>query len=789
MLQTPQPDEERVADLLRALGRAYLENGEHQKAAHKFGQLYQLGYRDPHTLAQYALAVARCERVDPTALQLYKEVAAAVRDHETLYVTLAKLFLKAEYYEEPALAVYRQALAYAPPFSEEIRQAIERIFQDTTDTVTLPELKQTLLQSLDNPDLLNLYLNTVWSEGRFDEALHILRDLYLRSHRNPLYLRALFETLLEKKAYAETHGLRFHLSSIEARYCLKYRRHDAPLARIRDLEEYLDFKNLLTAFVTKPPALSAADDEFEIFILDQAMENLDALEEIQRQPVSIDPSFDLTRDLVSRFDDGTRASYVNSFDPQHDWLNQVHALALLEIANFDIASKASKLPFATFLKLVTNDLASAQPVVVCKAQDGLLLISADPAEMAKALSDTMHRLVRYNQVAETSEIIHPRATLHATPVPLAQLEQHGLKELRKLVKIHNLKASHAQASEVGAPQSGYRIRLSEGAVGHIHARGLTRLGDFLLPRFAGDHTVFEFRLDAEGATAGVNRPTRFGKYEVQKPLREQATVTTYLGYDPQLDRNVVIKAYRPEAFSAYKNGEELRKQFFEQIRKLNRINHGQVAVIYDAGEQDGLLYLVREFVEGTALNDRLHGEKVPDIAETLKYYVQLCRPLEHFHAQQVWHRNLKPDNVFLTPPGEIKLTDAGILQFRPLPKGAAHPEPQTYAAPEQIQGMKLTAACDVFQFGLLLYESLTTLHPFRAQDAHQMRIRILAEEPEPPTKLRFDLSPKLEAVILGCLVKNPAKRLSSVAVLRESLQKLAGSGRPLARRAPNAEFK
>ena len=766
-----QPEEAKVAALLKALGQAYLENGEHRKAAEKFRQLYDLGHRDPDTLAQYALALARSEALDDTALAIYSRAVEAVRDHEALYVTLSTLFLKHNLTEEPALKVHRQALTYSPPFEEQIRSAIEHIFHETTDTVTIPELRQTLMESMNNPELLSLYLNTVWQNGRHEEALHILQDLYVRSRRNPLYLRAICETLLERKAYAEAHGLRFHLSRSDVRYCVRYRNPNDPITRIAELDQYLDLRNLFTAFSPKPNALLEGEDEFEIFILDKAIESLDELETTYNTPVDVEANFRLRRDLVERFDNGTRQSFLNSFGPLDHWQNRLNAIALFEILNFDAHPDHSKLPFTTFLQLVTSELSAAHPLIVCQAQDGLLLLGEDPEQMCRAAVNTLQRLTRYNQVVDEFEVIHLKATVHCAPVPFAEMEHEGLRELRKAVKVHTLPLRRS-----GGEDAPYKLRLTENVVNAVRLRGLRKVGEFRLPRFPGQHTLFELKVEVENQERSGTVTTRFGKYAVQKPIRETALGGTYLGYDAELDRAVLIKAYNTQAFAGLKESNHLRRQFFEEVRKVNRFNYPRLTVIYDAGEQDDFLYLVREYVEGQILYDYLLSEGLPDVRQTLSYFVQLCRILEYLHAQHVWHKNLKPDNVFLTRQDEIKLTDIGLLQIRHLQKnGLYEAVPQAYFAPEQIQGMRLTAACDVFQVGVLLYESLTGIHPFRAQNDQEMRIRILADAPEPPSKIRHDISPELESLILQCLAKNPGRRFPSISQLRETLEKLANA--------------
>ncbi|MFQ5638767.1 MAG: protein kinase, partial [bacterium] len=638
-------DNERVQDLLKALGRAYLENGEHQKAADKFRQLYENDPHDIEILMDFALTLARSEAIDEEALSVYRKAVESTKADKTLTLTLATLFLKENMIEEPALKVYRQSLNYKPPFEEEIRHAIGRVFHETTESITAPELRHTLMESIHNPEILSLYLSTVHQDGRFDEALTMLKDLYIRSNKSPLYLEAFCQTLLEKKAYAEANGLQFQLNTPEVEYCLKFMNIDEPIHRIKTVDAYLDFRNLFSALKKQPSGILHDNNEYELFILDNGIDNIDDVTAPHIDLAKINPNFDLARDFVEKCSPGQQKPI-----PSH-----LSAIGIFEITNYDNNPENSKLPFTTFINLICGELAASPDRVICPMNDGLIALGRDPSRMCKEAIRIVQKVARYNQVVEDLEIIHLSVTVHCSFVPFIRLDREGLHELRKAFKVHNVQTHHLHQDVETAPSSN-RILVTDNIVNLIRGVQIKKLGEFKLPYYPNAHLIFELPMSSQKQQKTGTNKNRFGKYEVAETIKENEMYSTFRGFDPHLERPVVIKAYHAEAFAGYKEFKLLRKQFYEEVRKLNRINHPNVAVIYDAGEEGDYLYLVREFVDGKILNEQLLKNGPSDISRTLKFYIEVCKVLAHFHGNSIWHKNLKPDNIFITQQNEIKLT-------------------------------------------------------------------------------------------------------------------------------------
>ncbi len=760
-----------VVELLKALGRAYLENGENQRAADKFRQLVNNGVEDAEILTHFALALARCESVNEDAITIYRMSVDANQNDESLYLTLSTLFLKKNIFDDPALKVFRRALKFSPPFENQIRTALEKVFKEANTAVSLSELRQTLLECGENPELLSIYLAAAWRDARFDDALQVLKYLHQQSQNNPTYLQTICETLLEKKAHSEENGAGFEISSSEVQLCLQFKNLDEPIRKIGDIESYLDLKNLLSNFKQPQRKQLPANDEYEFFILEKSLPKK-AVDSDNHVDVKIDPTFDFIRDFVQRVDAGCRSGAPES----SAILNHSNTLGIFEVTNYNDSEEAAKLPFVTFLKWISAELGRANDVLFCATENGLITFNSDPDKLLRVAVAVLQRLERYNLVVEDTEKIVLRITLHCCLVPFINLEKASLKELRKAVKVHAF-PTHDHADSHNSANA--QLLLTESVAGAVHAYRTQRLGEYRLRYFPNSQKLFTVGLKDANSTvetvAEVSspKPQKFGKYDVVKPIKEIQLYSTFKGYDPQLERMVIIKAYRAQAFAGFKDFTSLRKQFYEEVRKLNRINHPNIAVIYDAGEEGEILYLVREFIEGEVLNNYLLRDGLPDINKTIEFYRQICKIMAVHHEGHIWHKNLKPDNVFITSQGEIKLADSGLLQVKHTDKIWNNDlNSQAYSSPEQIQGLTLTETCDIFQLGVMLYESLTGVHPFRGKNAREVRVKILADEAVPAAQFRTDIPEALDVTLAKALAKAPNQRYNSIQEFSADLKKL-----------------
>lgn len=237
--------------------------------------------------------------------------------------------------------------------------------------------------------------------------------------------------------------------------------------------------------------------------------------------------------------------------------------------------------------------------------------------------------------------------------------------------------------------------------------------------------------------------------------------TVYRGHDLRLDRPVAVKMLR----EPYASNEGFRERFLEEARAAGKLEHPNIVHVYDVGIDDHQPYIVMEMVKGDDLKALIRQRAPLPAAEALELTRQICAGVGHAHRAGLVHCDLKPHNILLTPEGEVKVADFGIARaFQEEPsEDEVEPEQEIwgsphYISPEQAAGEMPTPASDVYSIGVILYELLTGVPPFHAEDTTALLIKHLQEEPPPPSSLNPRIPPPLNWLVSKVLAKQKANR-------------------------------
>jgi serine/threonine protein kinase len=279
----------------------------------------------------------------------------------------------------------------------------------------------------------------------------------------------------------------------------------------------------------------------------------------------------------------------------------------------------------------------------------------------------------------------------------------------------------------------------------------------------------------------VVRGTRLGPYEVAELIGAGGMGEIYRATDTRLGRDVAIKVL-PADFAS--DSERLRR-FEREARAVASLNHPHILTVHDVGTHAGTPYVVTELLEGETLRELLE-RRAPSLKQALSFAVQAAQGLAATHRKGVVHRDVKPENLFVTSDGALKILDFGLAKQEPT---ASEGEPRAtrsdatragvvmgtvaYMSPEQAQGFPVDARSDIFSFGVVLYELLTHTHPFRRETTAATLGAILEAEPKAPGTLTPAVPHDLEKIVLRCLRKEPAKRIQSMADLELELGEVA----------------
>src|SRR6267378_3939267 len=281
----------------------------------------------------------------------------------------------------------------------------------------------------------------------------------------------------------------------------------------------------------------------------------------------------------------------------------------------------------------------------------------------------------------------------------------------------------------------------------------------------------------------LNAGIRLGPYEILTAIGAGGMGEVYRARDTRLDRIVAIKVLPTHLADR----SELRERFEREARTIASLNHPHICTLFDIGQQDGIDYLVMEFLEGETLAQRLVKGPLP-LEQVLLYAIEISDSLDKAHRKGVTHRDLKPGNIMLTKTG-TKLLDFGLAKLKqevapanvPLSELPTANDPLTaegsivgtmqYMAPEQLEGKEVDARTDIFAFGVVVYEMATGRRAFEGKSQASLIAAILEREPPPMSSLQPMTPLVLDRVVRRCLVKDPDNRWQTAHDLMSELKR------------------
>jgi predicted ATPase len=269
--------------------------------------------------------------------------------------------------------------------------------------------------------------------------------------------------------------------------------------------------------------------------------------------------------------------------------------------------------------------------------------------------------------------------------------------------------------------------------------------------------------------------SKLGPYEIVSALGAGGMGEVYRATDPRLGRDVAIKVL-PQHLS---HRSDIQQRLEREARTISKLSHPNICTLHDIGHQDGIDFLVMEFVEGKTLRDLLHSGPLP-IRKIIPIAAQIADGLAKAHEAGIVHRDLKPENLMVSDD-VVKILDFGLAKIVLDSESLATVEFQTqpgtllgtmeYMSPEQANGSPLDARSDQFSFGAVLYEMLTGKRPFQGATPSQTLLAIVRDDPQPIAALNPEAPPPFCWVIERCLAKEPEKRYAST---RDLARDLAG---------------
>lgn len=249
-------------------------------------------------------------------------------------------------------------------------------------------------------------------------------------------------------------------------------------------------------------------------------------------------------------------------------------------------------------------------------------------------------------------------------------------------------------------------------------------------------------------------------YKILEKIGEGGMGVVYKAQDTVLDRIVALK-FLPQYLASDLAEKE---RFFHEAKAASALNHPNVTVIHEISEIEGQVYIAMEYVDGKTLKQLIETETI-SLKKIIDIAIQIGEGLLAAHEKQIVHRDIKSDNIKVTPKGQVKIMDFGLAKLKgatKLTKAGSTLGTAAYMSPEQAQGEEVDQRSDIFSFGVVLYEMLTSKLPFGGEHQSAIIYSILNEEPQPLSRFNNQASPKLQEIVEKALAKDKEERYQHV---------------------------
>lgn len=856
----------RAVDLLKTLGKAYLSKNQYREATEKFENILRLGFKDADVYRHLAIALAGQKLYTPEAQRVYLWAVEKFPHDRSLCLHVAQAALHHQAEDDHASNFYFAALKFHPPFAKDLYLRLHTIFhrQGKYDE-SFQTLKQALyLEKSGAAQLVTRLTQLGWRYDRTPELILTLQFLLGNNEANSTIRRCL--------AFSLAHSLIRHhnqTNALEGNAPFNGEA-DLPLLRImlpkpetlttlETVREYCTLRlALLSAsrsdknFTAAPamPSNMATPKAFEYHSLLDALPLEDVLAEppsstakLQATQLNVKteshPAFDWHRDFLkslpaANLNTDLKTAAAKDGSPLPHSLEVAALLILTPIlspnpnGSQETLTPAPGISASQAINLVTRHLqATTIAKRIYSLSDGIIVFAANFEELLEVSIALLKKTAQYNSQVPIKDQIVLRATLHGVPAErrfVLSEENNSASNLNGLkllyTGLHLLLAERDTQASSSSPQQDELFtstRESRLLFSRKIFETLAGAKNFTVQYWGNTYWGVPGWHDEVCELVWFNpleyisdkMPYALERFLVLEKLQSQTTYDTYRTRDRTLERPVILKALRLEIYVRRRRDKSSHAETVNAIRRLGRLEHPGIALIYDMGTHEDIFYFVREHIEGENLAQSFAKQQRLSPVEAVRLVLEICRILRYAHQNGVYHGNLKPSNIWrvkssvlseppvharalLAPPPSqsekitiaLKISDFFIPGYHEItsPNWYYFP-PELHLQNADARLTHLRASADIYALGMLLYDCLSGSNPFRAVSFPVER-SIWEEVQLTPfsilTNNTTGLLPALDEVIQRATHREPFQRHQTIDEFETALRRvLKGSSAPI----------
>lgn len=760
-----QPQKSNVVELLKTLANAYLEKGDYPAAVEKLEKALDLGVDDRSTFQGLARAYMMLGKRDSDAIQVYERALAYEPENHQICIALAESYAQSGREDEYAIEIYKRAISYDHTHKEIFQKLYDIHYRNGEFALAGELAMQAVAENTLMPSALTMYLRVVWQQNDFVDGIEFLKRQLKKKLQGPLLI-GFCKTLIKYQSWITAQEKMFTPDTESCMYCAIFMKATRKINNLDDLLLYLDIERLLGSAVKNQA--EAGDD------LIRALKAVHSSPEEWLQE-------DLTKDVLPKleFGPGERIG-VSGQDKKEkserllsefsDKIKSLNKLAVFAITNYaqlghHFNKKIAKRITETFISNCSIQLEKLDQHYFWRGNDHVFVLSQDLSILLQASKNIFGRLEKYNKVVDQEEMVHAQAAINKIDLTYPANALNVLAATLRLSRLANI----GLKDQNGVSE---RILLCNDIIAEIESAGeldARQLDDVDVFPLESKISVSELLWKDPATTMNSGEIKNIGRFEIIEQLGN-SNLLTFKVRDSQLKRFAILKGHSSHDITGIEQN-DFEKSFVEQAGLVAGLSHPNIAVTFDVGIEKGILFVTREFVDGSSL-DELWSSHSHSFFEKIELFSQICKGIGYAHSQNIVHGNLKPSNIFLSE--FVKITDFVIPVIS---RYAKHPQaflPETlaYRSPEHVNKEELVPESDVFSLGVILFEFLTGEKPFAGETMEEFDGNVLSHEPPPPSELSDQLPGLVDGIVLKALHKNPKQRFHNAEEMEKELRKI-----------------
>ncbi len=758
---TDSTQQERVEQLLHKLGKAYLERRQFAEAYEKLKQLVEMAPDNVEYAMDASVAAVGLSKISDDAIALYKKAVSGNLEANALKMGLATLFVQKNVTRPFAIQMCEEAAKLNSPNAQKVRLFLKEHYEHVGDDAQAGRMEHDVVFNTKNKKVIRNYLEELWWNGRFPEAHQALDDA---GRENGL------TTFIDRHSLLTTAYEHF----AQNKFLTNRETVDKAIVALENLDiresldvlrEYLLLRACVPDKIVQANLQKAEIEEYEFILGHVSLEEV--FQAIRNGGVRINSDsphmaeFSLREEILNILEKCSEKEGGESSSVE-EW----KSILFLKIR----LQRGGQIP-EKLIQLVSSSISQIKQTLVRQSGTGFLCLGSEPNAVISSVIGLLKHLEKYNAAVPDSGRVFVAGALHLLPKNASD-DRAFLNELVKAAHLLKFAENATDDQYRGAGAILLNTAEKNGIAGEKSSITLLpKPAAMLMPGHQSAWSEVIWYNPLSHVQQGQSY--QIGRFELGKCLLQNENYATYLAHDTQLDRPVIIKTLTPEHAVKYLENDVEREKLFDKLREIGRLNHPNIANLYDMGQQDNLIFYVREYVEGKPVTEAEFDEEQKE-ATVLATTQALVRALLYAQREGLMHLNLKPGNVWVSQANQVKIVDFFLPAFSAQSDGSGvlYPAQWRYRAPELFEESAADLRSDVYSLGALLYEIIAGKHPYSTvgsikapKDLKRARIQSLRKQ-------KHDFIDAWHALVMKALQSAPNARFGNFTEFDLELRKI-----------------